>query len=158
VVTANGVSGSVATPTSTPAITLTLGAITPSSVASTGGITTSTATSSIGYVTGAGGAITQLTSKATAITINKPTGQITMNAAALATNTVVTFTVNNSLVAAFDTIVLNLKGGSTLAGSYEYWIDNVQAGLFVIAVRNITAASRSEGLILNFALIKAVNS
>lgn len=33
VVTANGVSGSVATPTTTPAITLTLGAITPSTVA-----------------------------------------------------------------------------------------------------------------------------
>ena len=39
VVTANGVSGSVANPTSTPAITLTLGAITPSSVAATGTVT-----------------------------------------------------------------------------------------------------------------------
>lgn len=39
VVTANGVSGSVATSTTTPAITLTLGAITPSSVASTGTVT-----------------------------------------------------------------------------------------------------------------------
>ena len=39
VVTANGVSGSVATPTTTPAITLTLGAITPSSVAATGTVT-----------------------------------------------------------------------------------------------------------------------
>lgn len=36
VTTANGVSGSVATSTTTPAITLTLGAITPSSVAATG--------------------------------------------------------------------------------------------------------------------------
>ncbi len=39
VVTANGVSGSVANATTTPAITLTLGAITPSSVASTGLVT-----------------------------------------------------------------------------------------------------------------------
>ena len=39
VVTANGVSGTVATATTTPAITLTLGAITPSSVAATGTIT-----------------------------------------------------------------------------------------------------------------------
>jgi hypothetical protein len=39
VVTANGVSGSVANPTTTPAITLTLGAITPSSVASVGTVT-----------------------------------------------------------------------------------------------------------------------
>lgn len=38
VVTANGVSGSVATATTTPAITLTLGAITPSSVAASGAV------------------------------------------------------------------------------------------------------------------------
>src|SRR6267142_910663 len=39
VTTANGVSGSVANPTTTPAITLTLGAITPSSVAASGNVT-----------------------------------------------------------------------------------------------------------------------
>lgn len=39
VTTANGVSGSVANPTTTPAITLTLGAITPSSVAASGSVT-----------------------------------------------------------------------------------------------------------------------
>lgn len=39
VVTANGVSGSVATSTTTPAITLTLGAITPSSVVASGSVT-----------------------------------------------------------------------------------------------------------------------
>ena len=39
VTTANGVSGSVATATTTPAISLTLGAITPSSVASSGAVT-----------------------------------------------------------------------------------------------------------------------
>jgi hypothetical protein len=39
VTTANGVSGSVATATTTPAISLTLGAITPSSVAATGTVT-----------------------------------------------------------------------------------------------------------------------
>jgi hypothetical protein len=39
VVTANGVSGTVANSTTTPAITLTLGAITPSSVAATGTVT-----------------------------------------------------------------------------------------------------------------------
>lgn len=42
VTTANGVSGSVANPTTTPAISLTLGAITPSSVASTGAVSGTT--------------------------------------------------------------------------------------------------------------------
>jgi len=51
VVTANGVSGSVANPTTTPAITLSLGAITPTSV-STGNLTSSSLTA--GRVTFAG--------------------------------------------------------------------------------------------------------
>lgn len=48
VVTANGVSGAVATPTTTPAITLTLGAITPTSIAATGGITSTTGIVALG--------------------------------------------------------------------------------------------------------------
>jgi hypothetical protein len=53
VTTANGVSGSVATATTTPAITLTLGAITPSSVAATGTVTgTNLSGSSSGTNTG----------------------------------------------------------------------------------------------------------
>lgn len=48
IVTANGVSGSVATATTTPAVTLTLGAITPSSVAATGTITAAGGISSTG--------------------------------------------------------------------------------------------------------------
>lgn len=52
VVTANGVSGSV-TATTTPAITLTLGAITPSSVASTGAVSGTTLTGT-GLTTSAG--------------------------------------------------------------------------------------------------------
>ncbi|MGY0039051.1 hypothetical protein [Pedobacter sp. NJ-S-72] len=41
IVSANGISGSVATPTTTPAITLTLGAITPTAINATGAISTS---------------------------------------------------------------------------------------------------------------------
>jgi len=44
VTTANGVSGSVATATTTPAITITLGAITPTSVASSGAVSGTTGT------------------------------------------------------------------------------------------------------------------
>jgi hypothetical protein len=53
VVTANGVSGSVSNATTTPAITLTLGAITPTSVAASGAVSGST-------LSGAGSAITAL--------------------------------------------------------------------------------------------------
>jgi hypothetical protein len=53
VVTANGVSASVATGTTTPALTFTLGAITPTSVAATGAVSGAT-------LSGAGSAITSL--------------------------------------------------------------------------------------------------
>lgn len=51
IVTANGVSGSVATATSTPAITVTLGAITPSSVTVSGVITCSAGTVALPSIT-----------------------------------------------------------------------------------------------------------
>ena len=47
VTTANGVSGTVATGTTTPAISLTLGAITPTSVAATGAVSGTTLTSTV---------------------------------------------------------------------------------------------------------------
>lgn len=156
VTTANGVSGSVATATTTPAITITLGAITPTSVAATGALTSSSATAGIGYATGAGGTVSQATSKSTGVTLSKASGQITMNAAALASAAVVSFIVTNTVVAATDTINLNLQSGNTTAGTYRYWIDKVSAGSFVIAVENRSAGSLSEALVLNFAVVKAV--
>lgn len=53
VTSANGVSGTVATATSTPAITLTLGAITPTSVAASGALSAGTTITATGTVTGA---------------------------------------------------------------------------------------------------------
>jgi hypothetical protein len=87
VVTANGISGSVATPNSTPAITLTLGAITPTSVAAVGTVTGSnlsgTNTGDQTSVSGNAGTATQLQ---TARTINgvsfDGTANITVTAAA----------------------------------------------------------------------------
>jgi len=68
-VTANGVSGSVANPTTTPAITLTLGAITPTSV-STGALTSSALTSGrVPFATTAG-----LLTDSSALTFNSGTG------------------------------------------------------------------------------------
>lgn len=112
-------------------------------------------TGTLGYSTGAGGAVTQATSKATAVTLNKPTGQITLNNAALAANTSVTFIVNNNLVVATDTIIVHRVSGGT-AGAYNIWVDSVAAGTFSVYVRNITGGSLSEAPVLNFSIIKAV--
>ena len=114
-------------------------------------------TGTLGYATGAGGAVTQVTNKATAVTINKPTGQITMHNAALASNASVAFTVNNTLVVATDNIIINRSSGGT-AGAYHVWVDSVAAGTFVVYVRNITGGSLSEAPILNFSIIKGVTA
>lgn len=113
-------------------------------------------TSPVGYATGAGGAVAQATSKSTGVTLNKPCGQVTMNAAALAAGASVAFTVTNSQVAASDAVSLSLASGNAAAGTYNYQVDKVSAGSFVISVKNISAGSLSEALVFNFALLKAV--
>ena len=107
-----------------------------------------------GYVTGDGGAITQSTSKSTGVTLSKKCGQITLNGAALAADTTVSFTLTNTTVAATDIIVLNHVSGGT-AGSY---LLNAQAaaGSASINVRNITSGPLSEAIVIGFAVVKAV--
>lgn len=110
----------------------------------------------IGYQAGAGGAVTQATSKSAGVTKNVLCGQITMNAAALAAGAMASFTVTNNQVAATDAIILNLQSGSAAAGAYRHWVDKVSAGSFVVAVENRSAGSLSEALVFNFAVVKAV--
>ena len=107
-----------------------------------------------GYITGEGGAVTQATSKSTGVTLNTKCGQVTMNAAALAANTTVSFTLTNSTIAATDLLVLNHVSGGT-AGSY---LLNAQAaaGSASINVRNVTSGSLSQAIVIGFAVIKAV--
>jgi hypothetical protein len=114
------------------------------------------ASAPVGYQAGAGGAVTQLTSKTTAVTENKACGQFTTNNAALAAAATATFQVNNSNIAATDTINLNLQSGQATVGTYRYWIEKVAAGSFTVTIENRSAGSLSEALVFNFAALKAV--
>jgi len=107
-----------------------------------------------GYITGEGGAVTQATSKSTGVTLDKKCGQITLNGAALAADTTVSFTLTNSTIAATDILVLNHVSAGT-AGAYTL---NAQAaaGSASINVRNVTSGSLSEAIVIGFAVIKAV--
>ena len=133
---------------------LTLGAITPTSVAATGGITS--AGGAVGYATGAGGTVTQATSKSNGVTINKASGQITTHNASLAAAAAVSFTVTNSAVAATDTINLNLASGNATAGSYRYWVEGIASGSFKIVIENRSGGALAETLVFTFAALKAV--
>lgn len=106
----------------------------------------------LGYTTAAQGTVTQATSKSTAVTLNTSAGQITMNNAALASVTNVTFTLNNSLISANDILILNVSGGAT-AGAYNCWVSGLGTGTASITVRNISGGSLSEAVVINFALI-----
>ena len=178
-VTSVGVSSSTLTVSNSPVTTT--GTITvdlPSTVTltgnivggniSTGGLITSTGnitggnlisygsiksnnTGGVGYSTGAGGAITQLTSRTTGVTIDKITGAITLFSAA-GTSAYTTFTVTNSTVAATDVIIVNQKSGTD---KYEAFITNVAAGSFNITFSD-TSGTTTEQPVFNFAVIKAV--
>ena len=106
----------------------------------------------LGYTTEGQGTVTQATSKSTAVTLNKPAGQITMNNASLGATTNVTFTFNNSFISTNDILILNVAAGAT-AGAYNCWVSGLSAGAATITVRNISAGSLSEAVVINFALI-----
>lgn len=108
----------------------------------------------VGYAAGAGGIITQATSKATAVTLNKLSGEITMNAAALAAATIVTFVFNNSQLVAGDQLVCTHHSGGTF-GAYTINGRVTGAGAASIAVRNNSAASLSEAVVIKFNVIRS---
>jgi hypothetical protein len=139
-----------------------LGVATATSLAATGAITSS-GTAGIGYATGAGGLETQITSKSTGVTLHKTCGKITMNNATLNHDTIVTFRLTNTTIAAGDVLILNHINGGT-AGVY---LLNAQcgAGFADIQVKNthITAGggsvnNLSEAIVIAFVVIKAVTA
>ena len=138
VVTANGISGSVSTPTTTPAITLTLGAITPTSVAATGtvtgsnlsGVNTGNQTITLtGDVTGSGTG-SFATTLATVSIAKGGTGQTSANAAF------------NALAPSQST-----NAGKVLStdGSNTSWISVSPAGVTSITVNGTAGNITSSG-------------
>jgi hypothetical protein len=121
--------------------------------------TTCYASQEIGYSAAAQGAVTQATDKSTAVTLNKSAGRITMNNAALAGSTAVSFTLNNSLISTNDVITVCISSvttGST-AGAYTSYVSNMSAGSASITLRNLSATSYSEAIIINFCIIHSAS-
>jgi len=114
------------------------------------------ATAGIGYGTGAGGTVTQATSKSTGVTLNTVTGEITMNAAALAAATVVSFTLTSSAIAAGDQVIIQHVSGGTV-GAYTVCA-LAAGGSATVSVRNNTAGSLSEALVLKYSVFKSVTA
>lgn len=117
-------------------------------------LTVTSASGLLGYGTGAGGTVTQATSKSTAVTLNKPAGRITTNNAALGAGASAVFAVNNSFVSANDIALVTAAG----FGSYRIESYISSPGVFAIRLTNISAGSRSEAIVINFAIIKGATS
>lgn len=117
------------------------------------GNVTANSTGGIGYATGAGGTITQITSRTTGVTINKTTGAITLVSAA-GSGTFATFTVTNSTVAATDVVIVNQKSGTD---KYQIFVTAIAAGSFDITFAT-TGGTTTEQPVFNFAVIKGVTS
>lgn len=110
-------------------------------------------TGGLGYGAGAGGTVTQATSRTTGVTINNPTGAITLFSAAGST-TATTFTVTNSKVDATDTVVISQKSGTNL---YQAFVTAVAAGSFNVTFYT-TGGTATDAPVLNFAVIKGATA
>lgn len=122
-------------------------------VIATSALLSTSATGGVGYTTGAGGTVTQATSRTTGVTINKVCGAITLVSAAGST-TIQAFTVTNSTVAATDTINVVQKSGTD---KYRIYVTAVGAGSFEISYATLSGTT-VEQPVFNFSVIKAVTA
>jgi hypothetical protein len=123
-----------------------------------GYLRSSGANTGVGYATGAGGTVTQLTSKSTAVTLNKTCGAITMNNAQLNRSTAVSFTLNNTSISSGDAVIVNIKSGATV-DAYTVNVTAVATNSCRIQLRNfLSGTDLSEAVVLTFAVIKAVTA
>jgi hypothetical protein len=120
-----------------------------------GNLTVVAGTGTLGYGTGAGGTVTQVTNKATGVTLNKASGQIVTNNASLAGNTAVSFTFTNSTIAATDTITFSIAAAML---TYVIQGHSMAAGSCQVTIFNINAGTFSDAIPINFNVIKGVTS
>ena len=132
----------------TPTVAAGAGEILPSNMASSGvGLSAS----------GSGGTVTQSTNKSTAVTLNKACGAITLNNANLAADTTVSFTLNNSLIAGGDILILNHTATGTF-GAYILNAHGATTGSVTVDVHNATPGGLAEAIVISYFLIKATTA
>lgn len=107
----------------------------------------------VGYPYGVGGQVTQGTSRTTAVTLNKLSGNIALFSAA-GSATPFTFQVNNTRVNQDDTIIVSQKSGTD---AYSAVVSAVADGSFKVTVTDLTGIT-TEAPVLNFSVFKGDNS
>lgn len=120
------------------------------------GILSSQPLAGIGYGTGAGGTVTQATSKTTDVTLNKICGQVVMATGSLSAGANAVFTLTNSAIAAHNEVSVWVKSGGT-ANAYNANVVAVAAGSCAIRLTNTTGGVLNEaGVTVGFSVKKCV--
>jgi hypothetical protein len=114
-----------------------------------------------GYGTGngAGSTVTQATNRATGVTINALSGQITTNNTSLAAEASAVFTVTNNKVSSTDVVCVSIQSG-TVALNTDVVVTAVANGSFSITVINNNVAGTAEtgAIVINFVVIKGTTT
>jgi hypothetical protein len=127
-------------------------------VVAEGNILVRSSTGAIGYSTGSGGTVAQGSGsgKATAVSLGEPTGKITMDNAALAANTSVSFTLTCSAIDSNDIVIVQHQSIGQL-GAYNCTA-TPGSGTATITVRNNSTASLAEAIVLRYAVIRSADN
>lgn len=125
------------------------------SIDSSGNVFAVKATGGLGYGAGAGGSVAQTTSKGTAVTLDKPCGQITTFNSALGAGASQDFILNNARIGPYDTVTCVVSGAS-----YKYAATclHLTTGAARLNITNVTAGSLSESVLINFEVHKGSNT
>lgn len=103
-----------------------------------------------------GAAVTQITSRATGVTINALTGTIQTDVTSLAAEAAATFVVTNNKMSLNDVVVVSQQSGSN-GGNTDVTVTAVTATSFSVTVSNNNAAAgtaETGAIIINFVVIK----
>lgn len=114
----------------------------------------------VGYAVGDGSTVTQITNRATGVTINALSGTITTNNTSLAAEASAVFVVTNNKVAINDVPVVAIRSGM-VALNTRVTVTAVAAGSFSITVvnGNVAAGTAETGaIVINFAIIKGATT
>ena len=105
---------------------------------------------------GVGGVVTQATNRTTAVTLNKDSGEITMNNALLTADTSVSFSLGNTAIGAGDLVYVQHVSAGTL-GAYGCTALAATASASV-TIRNLNTGNLSEAIVLKYVVFKAVTA
>lgn len=124
---------------------------------SSSSLLSTSATLGIGYDTGAGDVVTQITSASTSVSINTVTGQITTVSLTTAGAAEEIFTVDNTAVADGDTVQVScVYAGAGTPVAFTQVVSG--GGSFKIVITNLSASALNAVVRINFTVLKGASS